>query len=215
MSPILVRPVREQLEHDRVIRALQAKLKRKFEVAVNAGNEATVPVKVGKTVVYPDLVLTSPRKKGVIGGVVEVETAESINHLEAMAQWAHFARSKAPFSLYVPAGSVDMARRLCAGQQIVVDEIWTYFAVGTQLRFTLAYRAPSARSVSNGTRAPSASARRPAPAARAGAKKASRPKTTGKAKAAAKTKPKPKAAGRTTKGKAARKPSKPARSRKR
>ena len=217
MSPILVRPVREQLEHDRVIRALQAKLKRKFEVAVNAGNEGTVPIRVGRTVVFPDLVLTSPRKKGVIGGIVEVETAESINHLEAMAQWAHFARSKAPFSLYVPAGSVDMARRLCASQQIVVDEIWTYFAVGTQLRFTLASRAPTARSVSNGTRAPSASARRPAPAARAGAKKASRPKTSGKAKTKAKTKakPKPKATGQTTKGKAAPKPSKPTRSRKR
>lgn len=211
MSPILVRPVREQLEHDRVIRALQAKLKRKFEVAVNAGNEGTAPVKIGRIVVFPDLVLTSLRKKGALGGVVEVETAESINHLEAMAQWAHFARTRAPFSLYVPAGSVDMARRLCADQQIVVDEIWTYFAVGTQLRFTLAYRAPSARPVSNGTRAPSASARRPAPAARAGAKKASGSRTAGKAK----PKPKPKAAGRSSKGTAARKPSKRARSRKR
>ena len=88
MSPILVRPVREQLEHDRVIRALQAKLKRKFDVAVNAGNEATVPLRVGRIVVYPDLLLTSPRKKGALAGVVEVETAESINHLEAMAQRA-------------------------------------------------------------------------------------------------------------------------------
>ena len=32
MSPILVRPVREQLEHDRVIRLLQVKLKRKHDV---------------------------------------------------------------------------------------------------------------------------------------------------------------------------------------
>ncbi len=214
MSPILVRPVREQLEHDRVIRALQAKLKRKFEVIVNAGNEATMPLRVGRIVVYPDLVLTLPRKKGAIGGVVEVETAESINHLEAMAQWAHFARSKAPFSLYVPAGSVDMARRLCADHQISVDEIWTFFAVGTQLRFTLAFRAPSARtSVNDGTRAPSASARRPAPAARARAGKASRPRPagrSGKAKASTKT-----AGGKAAKGKAARKPSKPTRSRKR
>ena len=219
MSPILVRPVREQLEHDRVIRALQAKLKRKFEVAVNAGNEGTVPLRLGRIVVFPDLVLTSLRKKGVLGGVVEVETAESINHLEAMAQWAHFARSKAPFSLYVPAGSVDMARRLCADHQISVDEIWTYFSLGTQLRFTLAYRAPSARSVTNGTRAPSASARRSTPAARAGAKKASRPRAAAKGKAKAKPKAKlkakPKAAGRTAKGKSAGKPSKPARSRKR
>ena len=44
MSPILVRPVREQLEHDRVIRLLQAKYKRKFEVAINPGNEQSAPV---------------------------------------------------------------------------------------------------------------------------------------------------------------------------
>jgi len=214
VSPILVRPVREQLEHDRVIRALQAKLKRKFEVAVNAGNETTVPLRVGRTVVYPDLVLTSPRAKGALGGVVEVETAESINHLEAMAQWAHFARSKAPFSLYVPAGSVDMARRLCAEHQIAVDEIWSYFALGVQLRFTLAFRAPSARTSANDrTRAPSASARRPAPAGRAGAAKASRPRAasrSGKAKAPTKA-----VRGKATKAKTARKPSKPSRSRKR
>ena len=46
MSPILVRPVREQLEHDRVIRLLQAKYKRKFEVAINPGNEQTAPVAI-------------------------------------------------------------------------------------------------------------------------------------------------------------------------
>ena len=44
LSPILVRPVREQLEHDRVIRLLQAKYKRKFEVAINPGNEQNAPV---------------------------------------------------------------------------------------------------------------------------------------------------------------------------
>ena len=31
MSPILVRPVREQLEHDRIIRLLQAKNRRKYD----------------------------------------------------------------------------------------------------------------------------------------------------------------------------------------
>ena len=35
MSPILVRPVREQLEHDRIIRLLQVRLKRKGEVVAN------------------------------------------------------------------------------------------------------------------------------------------------------------------------------------
>ena len=40
MSPILVRPVREQLEHDRVIRLLQVRLKRKDEVVANIGDDA-------------------------------------------------------------------------------------------------------------------------------------------------------------------------------
>ncbi len=51
MSPILVRPVREQLEHDRLIRHLQQKYKRKFEVAVNIGDEQGTAVKIGALVV--------------------------------------------------------------------------------------------------------------------------------------------------------------------
>ena len=38
MSPIFIRPVREQLEHDRLIRHLQAKYKRKYEVGINVGD---------------------------------------------------------------------------------------------------------------------------------------------------------------------------------
>ena len=58
MSPILVRPVREQLEHDRVIRLLQAKYKRKFETAINPGHEQNAPVG-GPPPWFPDLVLQS------------------------------------------------------------------------------------------------------------------------------------------------------------
>ena len=43
MSPILVRPVREQLEHDRVIRLLLVRLKRKGDVVANIGESQTVP----------------------------------------------------------------------------------------------------------------------------------------------------------------------------
>ena len=49
MSPILVRPVREQLEHDRVIRLLQAKNRRRFEAGINPGAEQNVPVGTGPT----------------------------------------------------------------------------------------------------------------------------------------------------------------------
>ena len=51
-------------------------------------------------------------------GVVEVETTESINHLEAMSQWGAFSRLRVPFHLYVPAGSVDSARRLFTDLQM-------------------------------------------------------------------------------------------------
>src|SRR6188508_388621 len=88
LSPILVRPVREQLEHDRVIRLLQAKYKKKFDVAINPGNEQSAPVGAGPSPWYPDLVLQERGRKLV--GVVEVETAESVNNLEAMSQWVAF-----------------------------------------------------------------------------------------------------------------------------
>ena len=137
MSPILVRPVREQLEHDRVIRLLQAKLKRKHDVAINIGDEQTAGIKVGAGQMYPDLVLTSQDKGHRLEGLIEVETGESVNHLEAMAQWAHFGRARAAFYLYVPAAAVDIARRLCLENNVSVSEIWSYHSLGDQTRFTL------------------------------------------------------------------------------
>lgn len=181
MSPILVRPVREQLEHDRVIRLLQAKLKRKHDVAINLGEEQTAGLKIGPGQMFPDLVLTSQDKGHRLEGVIEVETGESVNHLEAMAQWAHFGRARAPFHLYVPASAVDIARRLCAENQVTFAEIWSYHTLGDQTRFTL---------VAKATGKPAARAPEPKPAAKPPAKAAA------KAKPAAKPKPKskPKAA---------------------
>ena len=37
VSPILVRPVREQLEHDRLVRLLQTKSRRRFDAVANPG----------------------------------------------------------------------------------------------------------------------------------------------------------------------------------
>jgi len=144
VSPILVRPVREQLEHDRVIRLLQAKLKRKHDVVINIGEDQTVPVRIGQVQIFPDLVLTSVDRGKKLMGTVEVETAESVNHLEAMAQWAHLGRARAPFHLYVPAGCVDIARRLAVENSVNVAEIWSYHTIGDQTRFTLVHRAPAA-----------------------------------------------------------------------
>jgi len=140
VSPILVRPVREQLEHDRVIRLLHTKFRRKYEAGMNPGVEQNAPVGTGPTALYPDLVLTSQDRGHRLQIVVEVETGESVNHLEALAQWAHFSKVRAAFHLYVPGGMVDVARRLCEDNHIYVAEIWSYHTVGDQVRFTLVHR---------------------------------------------------------------------------
>lgn len=193
MSPILVRPVREQLEHDRVIRLLQAKLKRKYDVAVNIGDDQAAGLKIGQGQMFPDLVLSSQDKNKKLEGVIEVETGESVNHLEAMAQWAHFGRARVAFHLYVPAGAVDIARRLCVENQVSVTEIWSYHSMGDQTRFTLVQReaAPAAKPAASLSKpaAPAKAASRPAvKAAPAKAKKA--PVKAAARKAPAKARPK-------------------------
>jgi cell division septation protein DedD len=201
LSPILVRPVREQLEHDRIIRLLHAKFRRRYEAAMNPGAEQNAAVGVGPTALYPDILLMSPDRGHKLQIVVEVETGESVNHLEALAQWAHYARTGAAFHLYVPAGMVDVARRLSEDNQIHVAEIWSYHVVGDQPRFTLVHRnreapppvprpKPAARPVAPKTPAPPA-AKKPAakPAAKPTAKPAAKPAAKAKAKKPAKAKP--------------------------
>ena len=176
LSPILVRPVREQLEHDRVIRLLQVKYKRKFEVAINPGHEQTAPVGTPPSLWYPDVVLFSTERNRKLLGVIEVETAESVNNLEAMSQWATFGRLRSFFHLYVPGTNIDTARRLCADLQIPVAEIWAYHTVGDQIRFTLVQRDPSAETKPRPA-APAEPVRPRAPAAPAAATPPPRPAT--------------------------------------
>lgn len=123
MSPIFIRPAREQHEHDRLIRHLQSKYARKFEVVANVGDEQLGPVKLGALTLYPDLVLMDGKK---LVGLVEVESGESVNNLEAMAQWVHFANARVPFHLYVPAMAYEATRRLADTYKARITEIWTY-----------------------------------------------------------------------------------------
>jgi hypothetical protein len=141
VSPILVRPVREQLEHDRVIRLLNLRWRRKYQVAINPAAELNVPVNSDTAALYPDLVLSSAQRGHRLQAVVEVETAESVNSMEALAQWAQYARLRVPFYLYVPGGSVEAARRLCSDNHIEVSEIWSFYTVGDNLRFAMVHRA--------------------------------------------------------------------------
>lgn len=219
MSPILVRPVREQLEHDRVIRLLQVRLKRKGDIVANIGESQTVPVRVGQVQIFPDLVITSSDKAQKLLETVEVETAESVNHLEAMAQWAHLGRVRAPFHLYVPAGSVEIARRLVNENHVNVTEIWSFHTIGDQTRFTLVHR--GAPEVSKPAAEPrptaakrAAAAERPAASARTATPRAAAPaRTAAKRPAARKAAPPRKTASRPAR--AARAAAKPARAQKR
>lgn len=127
MSPIYVRPEREQAEHDRLIRFLQAKYK-KYEVVANPGDERNASIKVAATTHFPDLVLNSDRK---LAGVVEIETAASVNNLETMAKWVPFSRARVPFHLYVPVQGYETALRLAEAHQVKAAEIWTYRSATT------------------------------------------------------------------------------------
>jgi hypothetical protein len=143
VSPILVRPVREQLEHDRVIRLLQAKFRRRFDVAINPGSEQNSPVGGGASAIYPDVVLVSADRGRKVQTVIEVETVESVNNLEALAEWVPLGRLRTSFHLYVPAAMVDVAKRLCTDGKIPVAEIHSYHWIGDEMRFLPAYKAPS------------------------------------------------------------------------
>jgi hypothetical protein len=137
VSPILIRPIREQIEHDRIIRVLHARLRGEFDVESNLGDDRRAALRVGQRVHYPDIVFTAPGAPRKVAGVVEVETAESVNHLEAMAQWAHFGKARAPFYLYVPVSAVDIARRLVGDYHAAVTELWSYAPVGDRVHFRL------------------------------------------------------------------------------
>lgn len=185
MSPIFVRPVREQLEHDRLIRFLQVKYKRKFEAAINAGDERVVPVKIGGGTFFPDLVLTAGKK---LAGLVEVETGESVNNLEAMAQWVHFSRARVPFHLYVPVPGYDAARRLCAANGARPAEIWTYRGTNEGFDLVRIFHDPEAAAVKPAPAAPPVKTPKPAakPAKKAAAPKSAKPKKPAPKKPAAK-----------------------------
>ena len=143
MSPILVRPVREQLEHDRVIRLLQAKFRRRFDVGINPGSEQNSAITSGGATLYPDVVLLSQDRGRKVMAVIEVETVESVNNLESLAEWVPYGRLKSAFHLYVPAQMLDVARRMCTDSNIPVAEIHTYHWIGDEMRFLPVYKAPA------------------------------------------------------------------------
>ncbi len=207
MSPILVRPVREQLEHDRIIRLLQAKTRRKYDAGHESRHRAERRRRNGanRGLSRPGAAFARSAA-GSLQAIVEVETGESVNHLEALAQWAHFSKLRAAFHLYVPSEMVDVARRLCEDNQIHVNEIWSYHTVGDEVRFTLVHRSRDASAPARAaSSSPAASARKKSAAKKPALKKPAAKKLAGNAgrPAASKAGGKPKPAAksvRTAKG---------------
>ena len=209
MSPILTRPVREQLEHDRVIRQLQAKYKRKTDVIINPGNEQNQSVVVGELVVFPDVLVFAEGTKRLLT-TVEVETGESVNPIEARAEWGVYSKLKVPLHLYVPTACVEAAKRISDEYQIVVSELWSYTTSFDQVRFTLVSRSPDAPTVKVPVAAPtvrqaqgrpdlSTGSRSPRAQARSEPRRGAKAKPVAKPKPAASAKPKAKPAARKSK----------------
>jgi len=167
-----LQPIREQLEHDRIVRLLHAKHRRKYDAGMNPGHEQTAAVGTGTAAVYPDVVLLAQDRGHRLQAVIEVETGESVNHLEALAQWVPFSKLRAAFHLYVPAGMVDVARRLCEDNHVQVNEIWSYHTVADQVRFTLVHRTREVATSSGARTAARATAARRQPAPRGATKSA-------------------------------------------
>ncbi len=199
--PILTRPVREQLEHDRVIRLLQPRYKRKTEVIINPGSEQNQSVTVGELAVFPDVLVFAEGGRKLLT-TVEVETGESVNQLEALAEWNLFSKLRVPLHLYVPPSSVDAARRLCAELQIPVAEVWTFHTTFDQVRFTLIHRAaesasPKPKAVAKRAAQAKSTARPTAKRKPAGKGAKARPKAAAKGKPAATKSAVKKAAAKT------------------
>ena len=206
MSPILTRPVREQLEHDRVIRQLQIQYKRKTDVIINPGNEQNGSVTVGELVVFPDLLVYAEGTKRLLI-TVEVETGESVNPIEARAEWGNFSKLKVPMHLYVPPACVEAVKRICDEYQIIVSELWTYTTSFDQVRFTLVSKSPDAPTVKVPVKAaPAQPVRQAQGRSKPAPKPAVKAKPAPKAKPASKGKAKPKARPAAKKAKPAAKP---------
>ena len=112
--------------------------------STNVGGVPPTSIILGTAEFTPDLILVSNDKARKLEGVVEVETGESVNSLETLAQWSPFSRLRVPFHLYVPPHTLDTVRRLCREHNVTVAELWTYHTNLDQVRFTLIQKATDA-----------------------------------------------------------------------
>lgn len=96
--------------HEKVINAaIQALNKLDFDIYTNPGTSKNAAISDN----YPDIILTEKGKKNA-KFIIEVETRETVNDVEAEIQWKKYAKEiNATFYLLVPYESRNMAESIC------------------------------------------------------------------------------------------------------
>lgn len=106
----------------------------KYDVYHNPGSEKNASVGTDANPLYPDIVVLEKgyRRRTAIA-IGEIETEDSTNEKEAETQWEKFAKSKIPFYLYIPAGSVQKTTAILKKKSIEISGLRTYRYVDGEL----------------------------------------------------------------------------------
>lgn len=116
------RSLASQGEHDAVVRELSARWKSsKYSLVANPDGEKNVGVNPGGH--FPDLIAFSGRE---VHWIAEVETADSLNDMEAGQQWRAYGELGCPLFLVVPLNSVAHAQRLVIVNRVKVAGFYEY-----------------------------------------------------------------------------------------
>ena len=112
--------------------------------------------------VFPDVLVFAEGTKRLLS-TVEVETGESVNPIEARAEWGVYSKLKVPLHLYVPPRASRRPSASATNTRSWSSELWTYTTSFDQVRFTLVHRSPDAPTVKVPAAAPKPRRRKPKP----------------------------------------------------
>ncbi len=137
-----IRTTLDRSEHDRIVSASAAtygELQSKgYKVSINPGGEKNQFVGLESNPRYPDVVVWMPDSFGSTKGkaaiVEEIETADSVNDLEA-EQWKDYGSLGIKFLLVVPKGYCEEALRLISKYGANVSEVWYYYYEYDNIKF--------------------------------------------------------------------------------
>lgn len=119
------RPPDEQDLHDRVIRAINARLTSAGRIAhTNPGPVRMVAIDG----LYPDLILSMVHERAdIVEAIYEIETASTVERQHAEAEWVPFSKIGVTFYLVVPADRFEEAR--CIADNVGIKAVLVGFEV--------------------------------------------------------------------------------------